>query len=752
MIHNNNNNASNLTQHAANPPISTIEERDSGVSEPAPSRSTARPPAQLKKLRTALAVSRGTTLLSMLQREAEATVSHDQSKRFTYLTLLFSRIHREMFHDWREQATVSHRPGAMNDPGKRKQFRKAIERLVLDDDPDKRSAIFDNNGFVIEASDIAARLAGFYQEMRRIRPFGYGNQITLDFFMIALGTLPAFRAVYQQGIDFRRLTATDTAALHATGSGLAAITQAFEHAFDPGRNKSLPNSANAYGKWPENKKSVFGIPFLSHKTAEGTECLVTVNGGLVPLDRIKREPFGSGQHFADYPPVPTEQLIGYLPDTAALRAPDKTDIDGIAIEANGAAPLFCLDLNILTGLRTPSHAEWLELLQQCTGNRNDLMQLPGNGSLKNKLLAAADCDKRLQRSVEIAFARLGKIKAKLDTALDRLFQGKTPDPEPKLFMCMGGAGSGKTAVEELARARCGENFVVASLDEFRKMSDLYAILTAADHHSDDYVYVEPFANKLRDMVAERARSRRINLLYDGTGIPYQPRYHNIIEQFAASGFQTQISAVDAFIIKPKGRENELLRSGALGSVKHRFETTGRALPWVITVYKHVQAPRAFLMALEHPALTKISLFANDGERGRHYLVAESFDLSDHEVDALQLHQLAGTLAAHFKNRIRMQSSSVLKALAGNDEIELTALIERNPDFGESNVAYLVYPGRDRSRVLAIYNTRRMVDFMQKRQLNPNASGEQGLLHKPDALAFHVDPLADKPWLIRLQDA
>ena len=726
------------------------KETTSQISDPA--NTNLQSYSQLKKLRTALAISQGTKLLSTLQQEAEATVSHDQTKRVTYLTSLFSRIHREMFHDWKEQATVDHRPGTMMDADKRRQFRNTIERLVLDGDGNKDTAIFDNNGFVIKTENIAARLANFYQEMRHVRPFGYGNRITLDFFMTALGVLPAFKAVYEQGLDFRRLETHDAVALHNLDSDLKDITAAFEHAFDPNRSKSLPNKANGYGKWPENKKFVFGIPFLSHKTIDGTECLVTVNGGLIPLDCIKEEPFIAGMHFADYPPPASENIIGYLPGTEWLREPSKTDIDGISIGASGDAPLFCLDVNMLTGLRSPSHTELIELLNQCAGNgdKTGLLTLAGNERLKNKLLAAANGDKRLQRSVEIAYERLGKIKTKLDTAIRNLFEGKTSDTDPKLFMCMGGAGSGKTAVEEIAKAQCDDNFVIASLDEFRKISDLYRVLTAANHHSDDYVYVEPFANRLRDLVAEKARDNRVNILYDGTGIPYQPRYSGIIRQFRAAGFRTQITAVDAFIIKPEGREDELVRSGAIGSVKSRFEKTGRALPWVITVYKHVRAPRSFLMALEDPALEKISLFANDGERGRHYLVAESFDLSDEEVRTLQRHQLGGILAVHLKSYIETHQYSTLKNLARNNRVKLEALIDRNPGFVESNVAYQVYPGKDGNRVLAIYNSRRMVDFMEKRQLNPNASGEEGLLHKPDSLAFHVDPLTHEPWTTRLQ--
>jgi hypothetical protein len=706
---------------------------------------------QLKKLRTALAISQGTKLLSTLQHEAESTVSHDQTKRVTYLTNLFSHIHRAMFHDWKEQATVSHRPGAMTDANKRQEFRETIACLVLDDHEDhENTAIFDNNGFVIKTADIAYRLAMFYLVMRKVRPFGYGNRITLDFFITMLGKLPAFKSVYEQEIDFRRLAAIDAIALHDTDSSLQQVTQAFEHALDPTRTKSLLNQANGYGKWLENKKFIAGIPFLSHTGSDGVCCLVAVNGGLVPLNSIKEGIFSAGKHFADYPLCDPDNIIGYLPGTEDLRVSDKKEIDGISIGEKGVAPLFCLDINMLTGLRSPSHAELMDLLKQCDGDKEALFKLANNLSLKNKLIAAAEGDERLERSVEIAFERLGKIIKILEEAKNEIFDGKKPSLHPKLFMAMGGAGAGKTAVEEIAEAQCGDNFVIASLDEFRKKSDLYRVLTTANHHSDDYVYVEPFANKLRDMVAGQAKKWCINILYDGTGIPYKPRYSTIVAYFKEADFDTEIIAVDAFIVKPEGRDSELSRSGVIGSVKQRFEKTGRALPWVITVYKHIRVPESFLYALEDQALDKLSLFANDGDKNRHYLVAESFDFSDYEVELLKKHQLAGSLCSYFNLLIKSRSNSTLRNLAASDEVKCEALIARNPAFEENNVAYQVYPGKDDNRVLLIYNIARMVDFVKKRQLNPNASGEEGLLHKPESLAFHVDPLAKEPWITRLQ--
>lgn len=708
--------------------------------------------AQLKKLRTVLAIAQGTKLLSILQKEVEETVSHDQAKRVTYMTELFSRIHREIFSDWKEQATVNHRPGTMTDAAKRKAFREAIECLVLNDENNVASAIFDNNGFVMHTGNIAERLARFYRQMRSVRPFSYGNRLTLDFFMTALGNLPAFKSVYEQGIDFRRLESIDTLSLHDNQSSHEAVTLAFQHALDPTRTKSLNNLTNGYGQWPENKKFISGIPFLSQKTADGIECLVSVNGGLVPFAGIQNELFLAGKHLADYPCSEADNVIGYLPGTEALRAPDKRDIDGINIDANGAAPLFCLDINLLTGLRSPAHTELMELLHRCLGNNASIFDLVTETGLKNKMTLAAEDDERLARAVEIAHARLSIIVEKLELAKQAIFSGKTPDPQPKLFMSMGGAGSGKTAVEEIATAQCGDNFVITSLDEFRKISDLYQVLTAASHHSDDYVYVEPFATRLRSLVAEHAIAHGFNILYDGTGIPYKPRYTAIVEQFKTAGFQTQITAVDAFLVKPEGREDELPRSAVVSSVKKRYEQTGRALPWVVTVDKHIRAPDSFLTALQHTALEKISLFANDGERDKHYLVAESFDLTDEDIRALQRNQLSNSLSDHFKTIIRRHSQSVLRKLANHDPDNIEQLLKRNPAFKESNVGYQIYRSQNHYRGLLIYNVRRMADFVEKRQLNPNASGEEGLLHKSENLAFHVDPEAKEAWITRLQDA
>lgn len=149
-----------------------------------------------------------------------------------------------------------------------------------------------------------------------------------------------------------------------------------------------------------------------------------MTGGLVPISSIAAEQLIAGQHFADNPLSVSEHVIGYLPGTEDLRAPGKTEIDAIPIRADGVAPLFCLDVNMLTGLRSPSQAELIDLLKQCAGEQANLFWLADNASLRDKMLAAAQRETRLRRTVEIAYARLGKINAMLLAACDAILPVK----------------------------------------------------------------------------------------------------------------------------------------------------------------------------------------------------------------------------------------------------------------------------------------------------------------------------------------
>lgn len=716
-------------------------------------------PGHLEKLRTALALNRGIDKLAQIEAEAGTTVEHDEAGRVNYLEQLFIGAHRDMFQDWKEQNAG--RPGDIPDP----MARQAVRNIILTTlcvngaQPDSHDpkGLFDSNGFVMrqKPEQVARTLAEFYQKMRNAEPFEYGNELTLDLFMSALGKLPAFKEVYPAGIDLRRLDGADVAAMH-TRDSIPALTKAFMHAMDFSRTPHLNNSPNGYGKWEKHVEYVSGIPFLSHEKGD-EKFLVTVNGGLVPLKTVQADlekHLLSDHMIADFPPIRPEQITGYLPGTESLREPGKKEIDGIPVSPDGSA-LFCLGTNILSGLRGPHHNAVLGLVEQCGGKKTPLFTLANNPDLRDKMIAAARSDAKLRRAVEIAYERVSIITQKLNAEKEAIFAGKTPNAKPAVYMCMGGAGAGKSAVKHLARAECGDNFVEASLDEFRKKSDLYKVLTAAGHHGDDYVAIEPFANTLRTWVANHALNKgkpeKYNVLYDGTGIVYKPRYADVINDFKAEGFRTSVTGVDTALAKMPGRERDY-PVPSVARVQDRFVRDKRALPWIVVTGKHTRMPRSFIEAADHKQLDKLSLFANDRGEGNHYLVTESFQLSDEKLREMQSHQRKGSLKNFLEDMAMNAPGGMLAAINKGDRGAMAAMLARNKGFREDNVAFIVYPAPDANRVLAVYNVERFVDTLEKGMMNPHASFEDGLLNKPGTMPFYkAVGRGGDPWKLSLQE-
>ncbi len=750
--------------------------------------------APLGELRNAIATLRGIELLKSIQVKAEANVEHDEAKRISYLTDLFITIHAGLFAnaehstgaEGRGEDRLLHIPGEI--PGGKNgqismRFRAAVEHFVSKngDTSSQAQRLFDSNGMVVrlhkdesEAVGLAAHeIAKFYKEIKAIGPHGgpfdYGNEVTLNMFIAALGRLPAFRAAYPGGIDFRRMDKDDFAALNSKSPDTGALATAFAHAMDASRTPALLNLADQGEKlreWPKSKVSVASIPFLAYKgeASSNQQCLVTVNGGLVPLAHIQSElekHINSDEMLATFRPMGNGDVIGYLPGTETLREKNVTNIDGIPVTPE-SAPLCCLDMNILSGLRDEHHHRVMDLLKkqsQIDSKEYTLFSLrPGADDDENakklaeNLRILAGDDRKLQNALSVACNHINNVTDQLNKAEDQIFhfapghipKKYTPSAQPNLFMCMGGGGSGKTAVEELARAQCGENFVEASLDKFRDVSKLYTLLRAANHHADDYSIVEPMANALRQWVAETARANKINVLYDGTGIPFEPRYAKIVSDFKKSGYETTICGVDTDLEK------------AIQRVGSRFEQVQRALPWIVVTGKHTRAPEAMLQAEANGKVDKMAFFSNNGEKDRHYPFMETFTVTQDDLRELQKRQRSGGLADHFRAMMRERPDSILRAMATHDGAvdmpKLDELIARNTQLHNNNTAYnAVQIGGGKFRVEAIYDVERYIAMMEKGMLNPQASHKEGLRHLPDTVTFHV-PSADRvdgerPWML-----
>jgi len=711
-------------------------------------------------LRNALAILRGGNLVEKLvgdfnRQTGSGVLAYN---RIDGMIETFSEINKVILQDWKDQNISGGIPGKqVENPDIRAEFRKNIEALFEDGDNHLKSEILDSNGQFIYQEDIAERLAIFYDNMRKTKVFSNGNQLTLDLFLTSLGNSSDFKTTYHS-INFNRISQENAVTLHDHNSSVEDLTLVFQNALNPLQTKKLKNKKDGFGVHENKRIYIEGIPFLSY-SHEGEECLVTANGGLVKRNEVEEiliNEIKSGKQIADYDysTILKDKVIGYVPNTENLRQEAKTHIDGIKITQGEPAPLVCLDINMLTGLRKDDDKSLKDLIQDYD-KKIDILDLAGNEDLKEILSAQiSQKNERLKRSLEIAYSRITNIKPQLDAAVKDVFTDKNTvdnDETPKLFVAMGGSGSGKTAVEEVAEASCGkDNYVVASLDEFRKYSDTQALLQSANHHADDYTVVEPIANKLRTLVAKKARDKRINIVYDGTATPYSPRYSDEVENFAAVGYDTQVVGVDGFLVKPEGSEEKYSKPDAIDSVKSRKQRINRTLPWRIVLEKHIHSAEAFLNAIEHKETGKVSLFANDQGIDEHYLMAESFEIKKKDLEIIQGKQESGELADYFKDMIRNNEKSTIKNIAHGDSNKIEGLMARNSNFNEDNVAYQVYKKDGKTRVLCVYDAERLSLFYQKSQFNTAASSKEGLLHKTDKGSFVVQSDNPTPWQTKFE--
>ncbi|NBO18967.1 MAG: toxin [Proteobacteria bacterium] len=690
-------------------------------------------------IRIALALNRAIEEMKAHEKRYEKKRLLSQQDALEECLTLMTRSHAALFQDWKEQGEGV--PGTMRDTITRETFRSAAMELVGLTEKGSTDGLFDSNGYVVryDVPDAAKRLAKFYKKVRDAKPFEYGSQLTLDFFVVALSKLPTFRAVYAEEIDFRRLDRKDIVALHHSDD-VNAIATAFQRALGEKPLKAMPNVRNGYGEWERHEVYIAGNPFLAHEMPDGMSCLVTVNGGLVPRHSVEtklKEHLKKGELLADFPPIPDDMLVGYLPNTEHLRSANKHDIDGIPVQA-GAAPILGLGQNILTGLGADPHNKLRALLDKVADKDTPLFRLASNRELYDKMIRAAGDDARMRRIVEVAYTQLTAVTKKLDHEKLAIMNGKHPVDHPKLFVSMGGAGAGKSVVEEMARAECGDNLIIASLDEFRNHSDLYKVLMAANHHGDDYRLVEPFANSLRTWVADTARENKINTLYDGTGIEYQPRYAKVVEDFKKFGFETNVVAVDTALTTPEKREADY-PVPARKRVTERQAKIGRALPWDVVNGKHIKEPDSVMQAVSHRALDKFSLFANDAGSGQHYLVAETFNLKSDELDHLKQSQKNFRLKpALEKMTLNHEQSAIARLESGKgDPNARRARLSRNPRFREDNVSVFVPPMEGGGRALVSYDNFRFVDMLEKGRLNPDASCPEALDHISGAQQYLV---------------
>ncbi len=748
-----------------------------------------------EELRTAMAINRLMQLSETLRIEAnKKTRGHYAALKVGYLEGLFHRIHREAFQDWKGAEAETTDDEKKAQAKKRIELREVIQNTLFSKEKDGTpTGLFDANGCVVREKEgekgrqrLADILTNFYEQARDIEPYEYGNKITLDFFISSLNELPAFAEVYPEKIDFRRLDKQTLKKLEKKEDGSRTnheeIKAAFMMATDPSiihplMNVPKPANEEDYTVWDDKTIYIGGVPFLSHEH-NGQLCLVTINGGLAPLavkgedgqtlrERLEKF-FENDGLIANFRGITKNDIIDYLPeknreeDTPPLK--NKTSIDGIQITDDNQ-PLLCLDVNTITGLRQSSHDEFVSFMKKVLGEKAKLTDLNNKNpdqisEKKAALLAAANGDQRMKEIIEIAYNHININVKRMDGILDTMFEGKKASKNPKMYMSMGGSGSGKSSVEKVVDQQCREareDYIIASLDEFRNFSDLHRVLIAAEHHADDYALIDPFATELRKQATARAKELKINVLIDGSGIDYKGRNDEITKEFKDAEYQTQVIAVETYY------------PNAVSRVNQRFREQERAMPWVRVADKHMSFPISFLDAVQDKNLDKVSLICSD-DFNNNYIIAETFYKDTDGIIKLKDGRKTGLLATI--TGFLEDSASILNPLKAFEKAKKDEAAANNaeydnkhnfanviPNFEDENVSYIKYPSikndNKAKRVLAIYDAPRMVGFMEKGMMNPNTSSldTSTLYHAPNNMQFSMpaaEAVNDGAWQLKLR--
>lgn len=682
-----------------------------------------------------------------------------------------SKMFQDMYKDYVTQRPHNRmddpmRPGSLDEPWKNPILRHEMNYLA--------KKLFDGAQMKADIDELPEILAESYIRLKKIQPFAYGNGMTLGLFMSAVTELAHDRHIF---FDTRRLSMPDHEMLATIDQKVPNINQLYGHvenkderikdAVRPAMDLLVPIFTQALDssivrnpprkeieKWPplpDSSVEIGGLRFLMQQRG-GDRYLITVNGGLVPLNKPDHTGLDLETHLNRH--IASEHLIdtfrvrptddAYLP----IARPEAGKADGVSL-AKGE-PLACLNVNPLTGLTGRYNkrlSDFLDrekpaLLEAGIISKNSLgfidLATPKVAEALRGRLADGDSFRQvLDTAVEHASAMMHIV----NTAVDKAFEGKTsPAAEgnaPQFIMSQGGAASGKSNVESHAEKLCGNNYVTASLDAARENFQLYEVMLKAGHHADDYAVLAPVATLIRENIARRAYNEGYNLLYDGTGIPYGGKYDKLIATYhdkkfpVSTGglmggdsigtdaptlrFQTSVVGVDAMLYVPEERKGEFGASTPERK-QMRFKATGRTLPDNEMYERHEQAAKSFLAAAFDSKVDTFKLYDNAGAPSEESLLAQRFAKVDAATkDALNEAQREGRLMDKVKELGWMPP-----------------LVESPKEMTEKGISFVLNKqGKDEYTVLMVYDTSRFIDLVRKSHLNERPVGYEALPYLDD---------------------
>lgn len=657
--------------------------------------------SELEKLRNSLAILRGIEFFQRFRPQSHVT----RTQWAAYLEGLYHQVHHGLFRESAALAMLAPLKGGehISAPQTRGYLSIIFSHFA--------QRFFDANGFysVADIHAAAPELAWLYQQLMQTSCFGRDTGLVTRLFFSLIGEMRGFREKLG-GIDFRRLSSAEVEIFRHSETSLTQLAEVFIAAMQRGRDLHYPAQLPPYPAWPDYSVTIEGLRFLAlpadssrilwQEGATPQPVIVLTNGRVVPEAEFRQQLKQYLQHDLPVGRLRISRrywcgILAGLPDYFA----DSTVIDYEAV-SDAAAPL-CLSLHPLTALTYPEHQQLEQYLK--------MQHAAGMLVLENQETAAviltATLDPDLRGLLELASARIQKITSALRQQVVEIIAAHPAarcgeKTRPHFLMTMGGSGSGKNSNRFYRERIAGKDYIYASLDDSRSGNDIFHVLIAAGHHADDYEAVHQWADLRRKWLCEAALEARMNLIYDGSGIEYAGRYDAIVARFDLAGYETEIIAADCLLVVPDVRREEYPTS-ALERIMARSSNAGdhyRTLPWRVAINKHIGFPSSFLAAFHDVHLHRLTLVDNAGRAGEEKLVAEMQIVAD--------------------------ESALARAVKGIP-------------------AFLIQERGRQQAILRIYHPGRMVDVLEKAQLNPNAHSPQALTWLKRSASFLIDRL-DKP--------
>lgn len=697
-----------------------------------------------------IALNRSAEFLDDLPKlDKELNGNHAPSQEEALEKLIYD-IHTRLYRDTHSLAHNSETAaGNAKSPAESEKLRKIIHEMS--------GELFDANAAAVFHSrdELAEIYTKYYRELSELKPFSYGNGLTISTFITAVSNIKKSRETEGVSIDFRRLDEGYLKLFNDDGTPCEttsdqSLKDAFLQALNPqavievhnkrakakmltlpGDNTPHPNqlkegekqNTKIFPGWEDNRIEIGGVPFLGYKAEDGEVYLLTVTGGLVPYEEAKdkietaknaAKQSGEGGVLVDEYPTfnPQTYIKNISEDGIEFKKPEtgKTEIiDGYVCKA-GKEPLICMDVNVLTGLRAESHAKFMAAFKNTYPDK-EIFWLADNNNAKPFL---EDVDKnndpRLSKICRIAVSHIQHMTHKLDAEMNKEVEHipNANQGEKLLVFSMGGSGSGKSCVGDYIAKKTGStkeqrNYVYTSLDQYREKMQMYQVMISAGHHADDYKLVEPFAGKLRDWVAEKAIKIGKSIQFDGSAIPFKGRYDWLVNMAKNAGYQVDVVAADTYMDVPEEARAANLGVSAKDRVIGRKEKDKRALPWAVTLSKHTNAINAFLDAAQDTKIDNVLLYNMDGPPGTSYLAAYAFNANDDEMKVII-------------DRKPEQYMKLLKNHKIDDET-----LSNMPDLLQHNIGYTQHRSNKKDRMMMVTDLHKLIQMGEKGLQNSYAA-------------------------------